>query len=111
MAAIEDISPVQPIPGFSARFAHSESMTFAFWQIEEGAMLPEHSHVHEQVMHVLEGTFELTIDGASKVFGPGELCAIPSNAVHSGTALTPCRVLDTFSPSREDYRIPESCVL
>ena len=60
---------------------------------------------HEQVCNVLEGTFELTIDGESRQLGVGQVGVIPSNAVHSGRAITACRVLDIFHPVREDYRI------
>ena len=28
---------------------------------------------------------------------------IPSNATHSGRAITACRILDVFYPLREDY--------
>ena len=91
------------IPGFSVRFVHSENMTFAHWEIEQDAELPEHSHMHEQVAHVTHGEFELTVDGETKVLGPGTVAVIPSNAVHSGRAVTACRILDVFYPVREDY--------
>ena len=65
--------------------------------MSQGAELPEHSHPHEQVMQVIEGEFELTVDGVARRFEAGDLCAIPSDATHSGIALTDCRILDTFS--------------
>lgn len=92
------------IAGFKARILHSERMTFVLWEISAGAILPEHSHPHEQVAHVHRGRFELTIDGAANVAGPGEVVVIPPNAIHSGRALTDCEILDAFSPVREDYR-------
>jgi quercetin dioxygenase-like cupin family protein len=92
------------IPGFRGRFIHSGAMTFALWDIEEGARLPEHAHVHEQVVHLLEGRFALTIDGETFRLGTGTVAVIPPNALHSGVALTPCRILDVFAPVREDYK-------
>lgn len=92
-------------PGFFARLVHSEKMTLAYWRIVEGAGLPAHSHPHEQVVNLLEGTFELTVDGRTRVLAPGnDVVVIPPNALHSGRALTPCRILDVFCPVREDYR-------
>jgi quercetin dioxygenase-like cupin family protein len=99
-----EIDPREVFDGFRARFVHSANMTFAHWEIDAGAALPEHSHVHEQVVNMLEGEFELTIDGETRVLGPGHVAIIPSNARHSGRALTPCRILDAFYPIREDYR-------
>jgi quercetin dioxygenase-like cupin family protein len=91
------------IPGYRAKFMHSANMTFALWDIDAEAPLPEHSHPHEQVSHVLEGEFELTVDGATSVMKAGNVAVIPSNAQHSGKALTACRILDAFYPLREDY--------
>ena len=91
------------IPGFRARFLHSANMTFALWNIAPGALLPAHDHPHEQVAHVLEGEFELTIDGVTAIVKSGGVAVIPSNARHFGKAITSCRILDVFYPVREDY--------
>ncbi len=92
------------LPGFKVKFVHSEMMTQAYWEIEAGAALPEHSHIHEQVVHVLEGEFELVVDGDVYLMRPGEVLVISSNAIHSGKAITNCRIHDVFSPLREDYQ-------
>ena len=94
----------EPVPGFRVRFVHSENMTFAYWDIRQGALLPEHNHPHEQVANVLDGRFELTIDGETRVLESGMVAIIPPNAVHSGRAISDCRILDVFYPIREDYR-------
>lgn len=99
------------IPGFHGRFAHSSQMTFALWDVEEGAVLPPHRHPHEQVIHVLEGRFEATVDGVRSVLEPGMVGIVLPNTPHSGRALTPCRILDVFSPVREDYRDGTGAVL
>jgi quercetin dioxygenase-like cupin family protein len=91
-------------PGFIGRVTHSAAMTFVRWRITAGATLPVHSHPHEQVVHMLDGKFELTIDGITRVLEPGDVAVIPSNAVHAGRAVTECRILDAFHPIREDYR-------
>ena len=79
-------------------------MTVAHWTVNVGAPLPEHSHPHEQVVNVIEGEFELTINGDTTRLGLRSVAIIPSNAVHSGKALTKCRIINVFSPVREDYR-------
>jgi quercetin dioxygenase-like cupin family protein len=91
-------------PGFHARMVHSGNMTFAYWRIEEGSALRAHGHPHEQVVNLLEGKFELTVDGESRVLVSGNVVAIPPDVPHSGRALTECRILDVFYPVREDYR-------
>lgn len=93
------------LPGFKVQFIHSENMTQAFWEIEAGAELPEHSHLHEQVVHVLEGEFELVVSGEAYTLRPGEVFVISPNALHAGKAITACRIHDVFAPVREDYRL------
>ena len=78
-------------------------MTLVYWTISAGAAIPEHNHVHEQATHVLEGSFELVIDGEACVLKPGIIAIIPSSVKHFGKALTDCLMLDVFTPVREDY--------
>ena len=92
-------------PGYTGRFIHTENMTFAFWEVKAGSRVPEHSHIHEQVAHIIEGTFELTVDGNPLLLEPGKVAVIPSNVKHSGLAITDCVLIDVFSPVREDYKI------
>ncbi len=98
------IAESEPLPGFFGRVLHSDTMTFALWRIKAGSVLPEHSHVHEQVVHMIEGDFEIVIDGEARRLSPGMVAVIPSNARHSARALSDCRILDAFQPVREDYR-------
>ncbi|MDE3089101.1 MAG: cupin domain-containing protein [Chloroflexota bacterium] len=60
--------------------------------------------LHALDVHVLEGEFELTDAGETKVLKPGQDAVIPSNIPHSGKALTKCYIIDAFYPVREDYR-------
>ncbi len=101
---VADIELFDIVPGYHARFIHSASMTLAYVDVDEGAILPEHAHVHEQVLNLLEGRFELVLGGERMVAEAGQVIVIPSNVPHSGKALTRCRILDVFSPVREDFR-------
>ena len=68
----------------------------------KGASLPEHNHINEQLMHVIEGEFEFTIDGKKNICSKGSTFLIPSNVPHSGRALSKCIIMDVFCPKRED---------
>lgn len=101
---LNQIEQKEIIQGFKARFVHTENTTIAYWEIKEGAELPLHSHIHEQIAMVTKGSFEMTIGGKTEVYQPGKIAVIPSNVEHSGKALSDCEVTDIFSPVREDYK-------
>ena len=101
---LESLEVKEPFPGLKGRFVHGDNITMAYWDIDEGAGIPEHAHVHEQVVSVVEGQLELTIGGESRVLDAGTVLVIPSNVPHAARAVTACRVIDTFQPVREDYR-------
>lgn len=101
---LEDITEIEPVPGYRGRFVHSDNMTLAYWDVAEGAVAPEHSHPHEQIVSVIEGSFELRVGGHPEIMQPGGIAVIPPNVSHSGRAVTHCRIIDTFHPAREDFR-------
>jgi len=101
---LENIPSREIVPGYHVRFVHSENMTFAYWDIKADAILPEHSHHHEQVSSMISGEFEIKVSDETKVLKPGSVLIIPANATHSGRAITDCKLIDTFYPIREDYK-------
>ncbi len=104
MITISNLEQKEIIKGFKGRFVHTDKLTIVYWDVEKGAVLPTHSHIHEQVTEILEGQFELTMEGETKVCEPGAVTVIPSNVVHGGVALTDCRIMDIFCPAREEYK-------
>ncbi len=93
--------------GYYARTIHTGTMTFVYWTVEAGHSLSLHSHLHEQVSHVLSGEFELTVDGETKILTPGIVAFIPPHVMHGGRAITDCQLLDVFHPERDDYKFYE----
>jgi len=101
---LEALDAREIVPGFRGRFIHTDQMTFSYWVVEEGAALPSHAHPHEQITTVIEGRFEMTVGGETRLCEPGMVAVIPGGVTHSGRALTPCRIVDVFQPPRADYR-------
>jgi quercetin dioxygenase-like cupin family protein len=104
LVTLDSIKVREIFPGLRARVVHSDRTSQSWVEVDEGASFPEHHHPHEQVVNVLSGTLDLVVDGQTTRLTPGMAFVIPPNVPHSGRAITACRVLDVFSPVRDDYR-------
>ena len=101
---IEKVPAIEPAPGCKLRTPHGEHLMLSQVTMEEGAVIPLHSHPHEQGGVLLSGSLELQIGDETRIIKPGELYLIPSNVQHRAVAIGgPAVVLDVFSPIREDY--------
>ena len=101
---IKTLKSKELMPGYHGKMVHGQQLTWAFWTVEQGAEVPEHQHPHEQIMHVIKGEFEFSLNNQTKIYTEGDIVLIPSNSPHSGKAITPCELMDVFSPVREEYR-------
>ena len=97
--------PIKEIaPGFFSKLIHTDNNTINFIEVKAGSTVPDHAHIHQQCAFVLEGQFQLTVNGVPQLLNAGLFAVIPSNVRHSGLAITDCKLIDIFSPVREDYR-------
>jgi quercetin dioxygenase-like cupin family protein len=72
--------------------------------LKEGAVVPRHEHVNEQLTYILEGALEFTFDeGEPIVVRAGEVLVIPSGLPHAALALEDTLDVDVFSPPRQDW--------
>ena len=101
---LAEIKEKEIFPGLKGKFVHGDKISWVFWDVKKGSVVEKHNHIHEQIMHVVEGEFEFTLDRKTKKYSNGDVVVISSNIPHSGKALTNCKLMDVFSPVREEYR-------
>ncbi|MFC2111004.1 cupin domain-containing protein [Bacteroidota bacterium] len=94
---------IQIWDGISGPVFHSDQATFGHFTLEAGSNLPSHTHPNEQWTNVIEGELEFNIEGEFKLMKAGMTAYIPSNVAHSAKAITKCKVIDCFMPTREDF--------
>lgn len=70
---------------------------------DEGAVGALHSHPHVQASYVAEGSFEVTIGDVTTVLQQGASFIVPPNVTHGVKALTAGRLVDCFTPRRDDF--------
>jgi quercetin dioxygenase-like cupin family protein len=72
-------------------------------RLEPSSKMPEHRHPQEQIVHILEGRMRLIVDGTPHELVTGDSFYLASNVPHGVETIEETRVLDTFSPPREEY--------
>lgn len=101
---LHSVAPISPVPGCRMRTPFGEHLMLSYLEMDAGAEVPLHHHPHEQGGILLEGRLQLTIGDETRVVSPGAMFLIPPNVPHRAVALDAnVRVLDVFSPVREDY--------
>ena len=93
------------VPGIRLQTFWGEKMLLSVVELDAGAMLPNHSHPHEQSGTVISGTLTLTIAGETRDLTAGDAYIILGGVEHSAVAgPTLTKVVDIFSPVREAYK-------
>jgi quercetin dioxygenase-like cupin family protein len=90
-------------PRVARKAIHGANMTIARLEIQKYAVVPEHSHVHEQIAMVERGALKFSIEGQEVIVRGGEALEIPSNVPHAVEALEDSVVVDVFAPFRDDW--------
>lgn len=83
--------------------AYDENLMSVEVRFEKGAVGAMHTHPHTQISYVLEGSFEATIDGETKVINKGDTYVTAPNAPHGVVCLEAGALLDIFTPMRADF--------
>jgi quercetin dioxygenase-like cupin family protein len=101
---LEDYESVEIAPGARGRTPYGAKLMLSYLELDEGCLVPEHSHPHEQAGMLLEGKLELGIGEETRICESGEMFIIPGGVTHSARPMGgPAVVLDVFSPVREDH--------
>ena len=95
---------IEICPGITRRtVANGKNMYQMIATLAAGSRMPEHRHTQEQIVHILEGQMRLIVDGVPHELSAGDSFYLASNVPHGVETILPTRVLDTFSPPRDDY--------
>lgn len=82
---------------------HADHLTIARLSLRKGAMVPPHSHVHEQASLVEQGALKFVVEGREQVVRAGQTLVLAPHETHAVEALEDTLVMDVFSPAREDW--------
>ncbi|MDF2698625.1 MAG: cupin protein [Haloplasmataceae bacterium] len=83
--------------------AYNDNLMIVEVSFDKGSVGTLHSHPHEQITYILEGEFEFTINGVKKVVKAGDSMYKQPNIIHGAICLKKGKLLDIFTPHREDF--------
>ena len=82
---------------------HGDQTLLTEVRLEKGAVIPPHSHPHEQTGYLVSGHMDFLVDGEHHIAKPGDSWNIAGSVEHGATAIEASVVVEVFSPVREDY--------
>jgi len=99
-----DTRPRELQPGVThAVLANNPDLMLCEVSFANGATVAEHAHPHTQAIYIISGQVQLTIGDRLYELQAGDSCLVPPDILHGLHALTDARVLDIFTPAREDF--------
>lgn len=100
------VAAVEMLPGVHRRtLGTTGQVMLCEITLEAGAVVPTHSHPHDQIGYVVSGTIRMTVAGQERLCGPGDGYVIPGGTPHAADApFGRTVVIDVFNPPREEYR-------
>jgi quercetin dioxygenase-like cupin family protein len=105
LTARDSVQPVEMLPGVVRRTLNAGERTMlCVVTLARGAVVPSHTHPHEQIGYLARGRLRFRIGDEERELAEGDSWLVPPNVPHVVTALEDSVAIDIFSPPREEYR-------
>lgn len=98
--------PVTDLGGGVRRkvLSYSQNLMTVELTFEKGSFGAKHFHPHEQIGYIISGKLIYQEEGCEdKLLETGDTYYVASNAVHGIQVLEDTKLLDIFTPMREDF--------
>lgn len=83
--------------------SYSDTLMVCEITLEAGSVIAAHAHPHEQITYIISGSCRYTVGEETREVGAGDSVLIPGNVPHSIVILETMKVIDVFTPAREDF--------
>jgi quercetin dioxygenase-like cupin family protein len=99
------VNPVEMLPGVVRRtMTDGEKMMLCEVHMDAGAVVPMHTHPHEQTGYLASGHVTMQVADEKRELRAGDCWMIPGGVPHEAVAIEHSVFVDVFSPPREEYR-------
>lgn len=95
---------VRVAPGIDRMImGYNDTLMMLKVKFEKNAVGEMHSHPHIQSTYIALGSFEVTIDGTTRLLHEGDCFFVEANLVHGVVCVADGILIDAFNPCREDF--------
>ena len=102
----DDVPTEEVTPAMHRKMIWGEKIMVAKMKFNDGFLVPQHHHFHEQVTYCLSGQMRFWFgenkDQVMDLF-PGDVVVIPANLPHEALMIGDVEEMDTWSPPRQDW--------
>jgi quercetin dioxygenase-like cupin family protein len=100
----KEVTAVEAAPGIMRKvMSYTKELMVCEFTLKKGSHLPAHHHPHVQSTYVISGQLKYIIDGEEKVINDGDTALMKANQVHEIMVLEDTKVIDVFTPMRDDF--------
>lgn len=100
----QEIQAVPMVEGVRRKvLSHSDRLMVCEITLEKGSVIVPHAHPHEQITYIISGKCRYTVGEETREVGTGDSVLIPGDVSHSIVILEDMKVIDVFTPAREDF--------
>jgi quercetin dioxygenase-like cupin family protein len=82
---------------------HGDKTLMTEFVLRKGAVLPRHTHPHEQTGYLVRGRIRVFIGTEAYEACPGDCWCIPGGVEHGTDTLDDSVAIEVLSPVRDDY--------
>ncbi|MDP6618379.1 MAG: cupin domain-containing protein [Nitrospinota bacterium] len=100
---IDDLPEVRISDHSTKRLVVGKDLLGCIFRHRKGVRFAPHSHPHEQLTYVLEGSHRMRVGGKERILKTGELAYVPPDVEHEVEMLEDNLLLEVYSPIREDF--------
>jgi len=101
---IQTFPIIEADPGVTLQIlSESPALMVVAFTFQDGAEGALHNHPHTQSTYVESGRFLFNVGGVETEVGPGDSFIIPSDARHGCRCVEAGKLIDTFTPRRDDF--------
>jgi quercetin dioxygenase-like cupin family protein len=86
--------------------SHADNVMLVHVEFQTGAIGKPHTHPHLQCTLVESGIFDVTIGGRTRRLVAGDTFFVATNVLHGVVNIEAGRLVDSFTPMREDFVRP-----